>query len=278
MPGRLAQPGRPAATLAASLAVAAALLAGLAGCASTAGQSGKAELRTASDQTAGEKRSAIRLQLATGYYQQGQYEVALDEAKKAIDADPTNADAVGIRALTYMAMGQTTLADDNFQRALGIAPNDADIASNYALFLCQNGRVAESFKYFDAALANRTYRSPQNAYNNAGSCALQVKDYVAAEKYLLPAFRFTPDVPSTNVNLARLYYARKDYQRAGFFISRLSKIATMESLTADVLWLAIKVQHQLGDAAAEAGWATQLRRHYAGSPEYAAYQRGAFDE
>jgi type IV pilus assembly protein PilF len=52
----------------------------------------------------------------------------------------------------------------------------------------------------------------------------------------------------------------------------------MESLTADVLWLAIKVQHKLGDTAAEAGWATQLRRHHPGSTEYAAYQRGAFDE
>jgi hypothetical protein len=46
----------------------------------------------------------------------------------------------------------------------------------------------------------------------------------------------------------------------------LNKVAKMESLTADVLWLAIKVQHKLGDKDAEAGWATQLRRHHAVRP------------
>jgi type IV pilus assembly protein PilF len=52
----------------------------------------------------------------------------------------------------------------------------------------------------------------------------------------------------------------------------------VDTLSADTLWLAIRVQHKLGDAGAEAGWVTQLRRHHAGSVEYAAYQRGAFDE
>ena len=36
--------------------------------------------------------------------------------------------------------------------------------------------------------------------------------------------------------------------------------------------------NKLGDAGAEASMATQLRRHHSASPEYAAYQRGAFDE
>jgi type IV pilus assembly protein PilF len=52
----------------------------------------------------------------------------------------------------------------------------------------------------------------------------------------------------------------------------------MDSLTVDVVWLAIKVQHRLGDGGAQAGWVTQLRRHHFATPEYAAYQRGKFDE
>jgi type IV pilus assembly protein PilF len=55
-------------------------------------------------------------------------------------------------------------------------------------------------------------------------------------------------------------------------------VAKTDSLSADILWLAIKVQHKMGDQGAEQGWVTQLRRHHADSPEYAAYQRGAFDE
>ncbi|NVM74895.1 type IV pilus assembly protein PilF [Duganella sp. SG902] len=253
----------------------------LAGCASPGpqpGKSGKAELSTASDQTAIQRKVDIRMQLAIGYFEQGQYAVALDEVKLALAADPNYADGYGMRGLIYQQMGETALAEDNFVRARKLAPNSPDLANNYGSFLCQQGRVKEALPLFDAALANRSYRSPASAANNAGSCALKIKDYASAERYLLQALQLTPDLPATNANLARVYFEKGDYVRANFFITRLNKVAKMESLTADVLWLAIKVQHKLGDTAAEAGWATQLRRHHPGSTEYAAYQRGAFDE
>ncbi|SFV07043.1 type IV pilus biogenesis/stability protein PilW [Pseudoduganella namucuonensis] len=282
MPVTVRRSLRRLAAFGAACAGAAGVLAGLlAGCASgTAepGNSGRAELATASDQTAAQKRAEIRLQLAIGYYQQGQLPVALDEVKKAIAADPDNADGYGVRALIYMGMGERELAEDNFVRAMKLAPRNPEISNNYGSFLCSTGRVAESFKHFDAALANTSYQSPANAYNNAGGCAMKQKDYDTAEKYLLPALKTAPDVPATNANLARIYYERRDYARAGFFITRLSKVAKADSLAADVLWLAIRVQHKLGDKGAESGWATQLRRHHSASPEYAAYQRGAFDE
>lgn len=266
-------------TLAAMSVATLALLAGCAGgVLGGGGQSGQAELKTASDQTAAQKRSSIRLQLAAGYYQSGQYDVALDEIKKALEADPGNGELYGVRALIYMGMKEPELASDNFQRALQLAPRSADINSNYALYLCQNGKGAQAFPYFDAALAVRNYSAPEKVMNNAGACALQVKDYASAERYLMQAVRLTPDLPATNVNLARLYYQRADYARANYYIGRVSKLTKIESLTADVLWLAIKVQHKLGDKAAEDGWATQLRRHQARTAEYAAYQRGAFDE
>ena len=253
----------------------------LAGCASPGpqrGNSGQAELTTVSDQTAVQRKVEIRMQLAVGYYEQGQYTFALDEVKLALLADPAYADGYGMRGLIYQAMGENALAEDNFVRARKLAPANPDLANNYGSFLCRAGRVAEALPLFDAALANHAYRSPANAANNAGSCALKTKDYASAERYLLQALQLTPDLPATNANLARVYFEKRDYSRAKFFITRLNKVAKMESLTADVLWLGIKVQHKLGDTGAEAGWATQLRRHHPGSAEYAAYQRGAFDE
>jgi type IV pilus assembly protein PilF len=256
------------------------LAAMLASCASGkgSGSSGKAELATSSDQTADQKRALIRMQLAVEYYEQGQMAVALDEIKKALQADLELADAYGVRALIYMNIGEPGLAEDNFHRALRLAPRNPDLSNNYGSFLCQNGRAAESIAYFDVALKNSTYRSPANAFNNAGSCSLKMNDLASAERYLLQAFAMTPDLAATNANLAQLYYKQRDYVRAGEFIARLGKTAKMESLSADVVWLAIKVQHRLGDEGAQAGWVTQLRRHHAAAPEYAAYQRGMFDE
>jgi type IV pilus assembly protein PilF len=96
--------------------LAAVALAGLlAGCATSAhGPSGREELKTASDQTAAQKRAEIRLQLAIGYFEQANYPVALDEVKKAIAADPQGANGYSLRAIIYMRMGEKELANDNF--------------------------------------------------------------------------------------------------------------------------------------------------------------------
>jgi len=201
--------------------------------------------------------------------------VSLDEIKQALAADPNFAEAYSMRALIYMEMGENRLADDNFQQALRLAPNTADFNNNYGWFLCQTGRERQSFEYFEAALKNRAYQSPAKAFNNAGICSMKIKDKTAAERYFSQAFQYDPGNPSTNTNLARLYFDQGDYERARFYIGRVMKSDVM---TADILWLGIKIERKLGDRGAEASLATQLRRRHAGSAEYAAYQRGAFDE
>ncbi len=251
----------------------------LAGCAGTGGPSGPAELKTASDQTAAEKRASIRLQLAIGYYQNGRYEVALDEVKQAIAADPDFADAYGVRALIYTEMGQLALADENYRHALGLAPRNPELANNYGSFLCQSyGKPAQAMAWFDKALANPAYQSRVSALVNAGACSLKMNNYDAAERYLLDALRYNPELQVVNAGLARVYYERRDYARAGFFINRLTEAAKLDTLSADALWMAIRVQRKLGERSNEASLAAQLRRRFPGSPEYSAYERGAFDE
>ena len=252
----------------------------LAGCAAPGARTdGSGELKTASDQTAVEKRASIRLQLAVSYYQEGKYEIALDEIKQALAADPNNADAHGVRALIYAGMGELKLADDNYKQALRLEPNNPELSNNYGSFLCQSlGRPAEALRYFDAAIANRTYQRPLNAMVNAGMCSVKNKNFDAAERYLLDALRLSPDQPAVNAGLARVYYERRDVKRAGFFVNRLIETAKLDTLPADALWLALRVQRKLGDRSHEAQLAAQLRRRFPGSPEYAAFERGAFDE
>jgi type IV pilus assembly protein PilF len=255
----------------------------LAGCASGGGGSNLSgntrELKTASDQTALEKRAAIRMQLAINYYQDGKYLIALDEIKQAINADPEFADAYGVRALIYTKMNEFALADDNYQRALRLAPRNPDLANNYGSFLCtEGGKPAQAMAYFDAALKNPNYATPISALVNAGNCSLKTKQYAVAERYLMDALRYDPDLAQTNAGLARSFYERRNYERAGFFINRLTTNAKLDSLSAETLWLAIRVARRTGDRTLEASLTGQLQRRFPGSTEYAAYQRGAFDE
>ncbi len=247
----------------------------LAGCASSQSGGTGQELKTSSDQTDVQKRADIRLQLAIGYYGRRQFPVALDEIKLALQIDPGFADAYGVRALIYMEMGETRLAEDNFLRAINLAPHNADFSNNYGWFLCQNGRESQSITQFEVALKNKAYQSPEKALNNAGVCSLKMKNPDAALRYFTESFRYDPGNLPTNINLAKIYYERKDYQRARFYIDRVIKA---DLLSADVLWLAIKIEHKLGDKLIEVSFGTLLRRRHPESAEYAAYQRGAFDE
>ena len=159
----------------------------LTACANTGGGAGNgggtAELKTASDQTVAEKRAAIRQQLAVEYYQDGKYEIALDEIKKAIAANGDYADAYGVRALIYTAMGELPLAEENYGHALRLAPRNPELANNYGSFLCQSAnRPQEAMRQFEAAIANPAYRTPVSAMVNAGQCSLKTKNYDAAER------------------------------------------------------------------------------------------------
>ncbi|MES2935018.1 MAG: tetratricopeptide repeat protein, partial [Pseudomonadota bacterium] len=170
---------------------------------------------------------------------------------------------------------EARLAEDNFLHAIKLAPTNADLYSNYGWFLCQTGREAQSIAQFDIALSNRSYQAPAKALNNAGLCSLKLKNNVAAERYFSQAFQLDPANPSTNSNLARIYYERRDFERAKFYIGRATKT---DILPPDVLWLAIRIERHSGDPAVETSLVTQLRRRHPDSPEYAAYKRGAFNE
>ena len=244
------------------VAVAFAML--LAACGTNPVGGGQEDLPTSSDQTDNQKRARIRLQLAVGYYEQRQMSVALDEIKQALVADPDFADAYSMRGLIYMDMGETRLAEDNFAQALRLAPNNPDFNNNYGWFLCQNGKEKQSISHFETAFRNRAYQSPAKALNNAGLCSLKLKDRSAAEKYFSQAFQYDPGNSSTNANLAKIYFEQRDLERARFYVGRAMKA---DMLTADVLWLAIRIEHKLGDGAAEASLATQLRRRYPNSTE-----------
>lgn len=255
-----------------ALAIASTLLAG---CGTQPVAGSRDDLQTSSDYTNNQKLARIRLQLAVGYYEQRQMAEALDDIKRALQADPNFADAYSVRGLIYMDMGESRLAEESFLQAIRLAPNDPNLSNNYGWFLCQNGRERQSISYFEAALKNRNYQSPAKALNNAGNCSLKFGDKLSAERYFSQAFQYEPGNPLTNTSLAKLYFERGDSERARFYIGRVMKADIM---TAEVLWLAIKIERKLGDRAAENSLVTQLRRRHGGSEEFAAYQRGAFDE
>lgn len=250
-------------------------VAALAGCAAQPQHDPAADVVTPSDEPENRRRARIRLELASGYYDEGKVEVALDELKQVIAADPTLPDAYNLRALIYMRLGDNRQAEDSFRRALALNPRDANAHHNYGWLLCQLQRYPESFRAFDQALAHPLYPERSKTLMAMGLCQARAGLRTEAEHSLARSYELDAGNPITGYNLARLLYQRGDYPRAQFYIRRLNN---SELANAETLWLGIKVENRMNDSEAMGQLSEQLRKRFPQSRERQSLDRRAFDE
>ena len=221
------------------------------------------------------RRVALRLQLASRYYEQGNYNVALEELSRTLQIDPDNAAAYGLRALVQMELGDKTQAEADFGRALKLDAANPDLNNNYGWYLCRNGRERDAIAYFHKAANVRLYQTPGLAYRNAGTCLMQIRDFAGAEPELKRAFELDAADPLTKLQLTRLYIALRRTDRARFYLGLLEKSLGESSQT---IWLSLRIARADGDARAQRQFAEELSRRFPDSAEAAALKRGAFDE
>ena len=236
---------------------------------------GRADLATASDETDMQKRAKIRLELAVGYLEQGQTNVALDEVKLAIAADPRSAEAFSLRGLIYMRLNDFGLARDSFNRGIVLNPRDGNILHNLGWLACQESRYPEAMFNFDKALVAPNYAGPAKTYLAKGICLLRSGDARQAENSFLRSFELDASNPIATFNLANLLYKRNDLIRSQFYIRRLNN---NDYVNAESLWLAAKIEKKMGNNAGVAQLAERLRKQFPTSREFGFFERGSFDE
>jgi len=258
-------------------AIGATLLLAVAGCASTpSGEAGGSrDIYTESDEPESRRRARIRMELAVGYFEQGQTKVALDELKQVIASDPTFPDAYNLRGLIYMRLNDVREAEESFRRAVALNPRDSNVQHNYGWLLCQQGRYDDAQRAFDAAMANNQYVDGAKTLMTQGLCQVKAGKAAEAERSLARSYEMDAGNPITGYNLANLLYKRGDLVRAQFYIRRLNN---SQLANAETLWLGIKIERSLKDQVAMNQLAQQLRRRFGQSREAAAYERRAFDE
>lgn len=257
------------------------LLAGLAAllvsaCASVGPGEPTADLKTESDKTDVDRRAAIRLELASAYFERGQFSTALDEVKLSLGARPDQPAAHSLRGLIYAAMAEPRLAEESFRRALQLAPRDGDTMQKFGWFLCQQRRFDEADAMFVQALAQPQYRDTTRTLLAQGVCLARNSKWVPAEAALMRAYELDPSNPVTAFNLSDLLLRKGDLERARFHLQRLN--SRPEFVNAQTLWLAARVEHRLGNAVALRSLGQQLRERFPQSPETLRLERGQFDE
>ena len=221
------------------------------------------------------RRARIRMELAANHYQQRNYQTALSELRTALEIDPGYSAAYGMLGLIYMDLGDNLRAESSFKRALELAPGNSDLNNNYGWFLCQTGRERDSVERFERAASDPLYPVPAKALHNAGVCLRRIGDDEGAVRYLQRAFRLDPLNPVAMYNLGEIYLDRDDFDRARFYAQRLVKNHDPAPQT---LWLALRIEHAMGNRDGVLSLGTQLRRRFPTSREADLLRQGKFDD
>jgi type IV pilus assembly protein PilF len=260
--------------LASLLLVAAALA--LAGCASKPAAPAQAPPPeplppVKSQEATPQQRAQIRTELAAGYYERGQMDVALEELGNAKSLDPSNPRIYNLYGLVYAMLGEQAKAEENFKQAIAIAPTDSEIRENWGAFLCGTGRAREAMPEFEQVLKDPLYRTPEIALINAGKCSAALGQTKNAEDYLRRALGASPGNPIAAYNLALLAYRDARFGEARAWMRPVMQQAAPSP---DALYLGACIERKQGDREAERSYESQLRNRWPDSPQTKALASG----
>jgi type IV pilus assembly protein PilF len=210
------------------------------------------------------QRAELHAELAAGYYERGQFDVALEELATAEKLDASLPGIYNIYGLVYAVLNEPQKAEANFTRALGHAPNDSEIRHNWGWFLCTHGRPEQSIAEFEQALRNPLYKTPEVALVNAGKCSVASGNTAAAADYFRRALALQPGNAVASYNLALLDYRAGRLPEAR---GLMRAVMQQNNPAPAALFLGLCIERKLGDRSAEQSYTTQLRNRYPDAAE-----------
>jgi tetratricopeptide (TPR) repeat protein len=153
------------------------------------------------------------------YFQQGQYNVAVQRFQAALAADRTNADAYYNLAATYHRVGilnkdsaSLASAESLYRQALDINPNHVDCRRGLAVLLTETNRTDEAF----AMLRQWVATNPTLADARVELARLHEEygDRATAETQLTESLQINPNNWRAHAALGRLREQAGDYAQA----------------------------------------------------------------
>jgi type IV pilus assembly protein PilF len=208
------------------------------------------------------------IQLGIGYLQQGNTGRAKVPLKKALDIDPSNADAHAALALVFQSEMEVDLADEHYRKALSARGEDTRILNNYGSFLFEQKRYPEAMERFQQASKDNLYQERSRVFENMGLTALMMKQREQAKKYFERALRLNVRQSTALLEMSILTYEDKNFvQSKGYYESYI----VVSEQNSRSLLLGSRLAGIFEDRDKAASLGLQLKRLYPGSPEYQQY-------
>lgn len=238
----------------------------LGACATTSGGSGQGGSQSFNPPPNVNRHDAARIhtELARHYMAQGHLKQALKKLQLALKFDSGYTPAHTMLAILYERIGEADQAEQQYRAAVRLEPKSGDTNNNLGVFLCKDGKAAESLKYFNKAVSDPFYKTPASAYANAGICAMKVPDQAAAQADFRKALGIEPKNADALYWMAELLYKKNDPFRASAYLQRFD---ALKHPTARSLALGYRIEKRLGDAEGAQKYLHQLRAKFPDSDQ-----------
>ena len=194
----------------------------------------------ASQQAVSQRRDAAiyNTELGIAYMRRGDLAIAQTKLDRAVQENPDDPDVHNARALLFARMGESRRADHEFREAIRLGNKNPDFENNYAVYLCNAGRVDEGVQTFVSAAHNPLYMTPELAYDNAGVCLRTAHRDVEAEQMFTDALTIRPTFAQAVWELADINFSQGKLVQAR---QEIDAFLGANQETPDLLLLAVKV-------------------------------------
>jgi type IV pilus assembly protein PilF len=217
--------------------------------------------------------ASTNMQLAIEYMKLDKLAASRDAIERALGEDPGNSDVQTTAGIVYERLNDMPKAERAYATGYRLGKGDPNIQNTYAGFLCRTGKAVAGEKLFAEVARSPLYQTPEVALVNAGVCVRGTGDVVDAERYFNRALAIRPNLPEAMLQLGNIAFDRGDTAQALDWVQRYLAVNVP---TPEVLWLGVRAERKLGDAAGAAGFARRVQAEFPTS-EQAQMMRSGVD-
>ncbi|HEV2538694.1 MAG TPA: type IV pilus biogenesis/stability protein PilW [Frateuria sp.] len=236
----------------------------LAGCVTnTDGEFGGKLPRTSKGQEA-EDAARVHTELGQQYMANGDLQTAMEKLTKALQFDNDYAPAHTVMAVLDERINRPEDAEQHYRRAVQLEPDKGGPNNNLGAFLCRIGKGSEGLGFFQKALKDPFYKTPDVALTNEGICQLRMNDRAGAEQSLRKALEANPQNGEALLQVANLLYLNNDAFRARAFIQRFDALGQPSAVA---LKLGYDIETRLGNMDAAQTYRRRLQSQFPDSDQ-----------
>ena len=140
--------------------------------------------------------------LGQRYQEQGQYDKAIEQFKKALAVNPNFPSALNNIAVCYGKIKQYALAEEALKKAISLKKDDVYAMNNLAIMYMETGNLGKAVEYGEMAV--RTEPNYANGHLTLGSIYATARDLDRAEREFTKALELDPANRNARANLQKV--------------------------------------------------------------------------